>query len=75
MSWIKDWLDELQESFYRKFKCPECGEYELHIECDNYAECKKGCSYTTNNKEEIENIIASKDYDPSDKFEDYELRF
>lgn len=44
----------------RRYCCPECGKYSLHIKYESFAECENGCFIT--NSEDIDRIISAQDY-------------
>jgi hypothetical protein len=44
--WQKMFRDKYPSKTYRKrYKCPECQDYTLHIEHDSFAECEEGCEF------------------------------
>lgn len=45
----------------RRYQCPQCGGYSLHIKYESFGECENGCFITES--EEIEKIIDSKKYE------------
>ncbi len=55
----------------RRYLCPECGQYSLHIKYESFAECEHGCFIT--NPEAIDQIIDNKDY--NGKFTEEELNY
>lgn|GEM_PF-3752079 len=60
MSFAKRHLEEIEERYYRKYICPECNVYHLHIANENFAECPEG--YQTSDTTIISNIIDSEDF-------------
>lgn len=44
----------------RRYHCPECGEYSLHIKYESFAECENGCFIT--DSDVIDKIITAKDF-------------
>ncbi len=45
----------------RRYQCPQCGKYSLHIKYESFAECENGCFIT--DSQVIDKIIDSKSYD------------
>ncbi|HHV65605.1 MAG TPA: hypothetical protein GXX46_11160 [Peptococcaceae bacterium] len=55
----------------RRYHCPECGEYSLHIKYESFAECENGCFLTDSSV--IDKLIESKDY--KGVFQEDELKY
>ena len=45
----------------RRYQCPQCSSYTLHIKHESFAECESGCFII--DSAEIERIIESKNYE------------
>lgn len=61
MGQSKKLLEKFNDAFYKRFKCPECNDYHLHVQDMLYAECEEG--FMTNDKELIQRIVDTDDFD------------
>lgn len=57
----------------RRYHCPECGKYSLHIKYESFAECENGCFIT--DSKVIEQLIADKNFDGQFLKEELEYNF
>lgn len=55
----------------RRYFCPQCDKYCLHIKHESFAECENGCFIT--DSEEIDKLIEQKDF--KGMFTEDELRY
>lgn len=55
----------------RRYQCPLCGKYSLHIKHESFAECENGCFIT--DSEVIDKLIDAKSYDGV--FQEEELKY
>ncbi len=56
--WIKGNNDP--EIMIRRYCCPQCMEYSLHIKHEAFGECEQGCFIT--DSDQIEKLIDAKDF-------------
>lgn len=61
------WKNNLRKNYERKtyrkrYKCPKCDEYTLHIEHDSFGECENWGD-DINSEEEISKIVKKDDFD------------
>jgi hypothetical protein len=57
--WLKGVDDP--EIMARRYLCPECGKYSLHIKHESFAECENGCFITDSTI--IDKLITDKNFD------------
>jgi hypothetical protein len=55
----------------RRYRCPECGHYTLHIKYESFAECSNGCFITA--PDVIDKLIDAQEYEGI--FEEDELKY
>lgn len=55
----------------RRYRCPECGEFTLHIKHEGFAECENGCFI--NDPAAIDKVIEDKDFEGT--FTEDELKY
>ncbi|MGI6450466.1 MAG: hypothetical protein ACOX3R_09255 [Desulfitobacteriia bacterium] len=55
----------------RRYRCPVCGKYSLHIKHESFAECENGCFIS--DSELLDNLIDSQDY--QGVFQEDELKY
>lgn len=73
MSSAKRLLDQLNDGHYKRFKCPECDEYSLHIDSFTFAECEEGCMIKDENI--ISQILDTDDFEGYFTDEDLQNNF
>jgi hypothetical protein len=57
----------------RRYLCPQCGNYSLHIKYESFAECEQGCFITDSNI--IDKLIETKSYEGVFKEEELKYNF
>ena len=55
----------------RRYYCPQCGKYSLHIKYESFAECENGCFII--DSEGIDKLIEQKNFEGI--FTDEELQY
>ncbi|NLI92708.1 MAG: hypothetical protein GX434_11030 [Peptococcaceae bacterium] len=55
----------------RRYRCPQCGNYSLHIKYESFAECEEGCFIT--DSAVIDKLIDDKSYEGI--FQEEELKY
>jgi len=55
----------------RRYQCPQCEKYALHIKYESFAECENGCFIT--DSEVIDQLVNSQNY--KGVFQDDELQY
>lgn len=55
----------------RRYRCPECGNYSLHIKYESFAECENGCFIT--DSKVIDQLIADQNFEGL--FQEEELKY
>lgn len=60
MSYAKELMAEQDEISHRRYKCPNCEEYNLHIESNVFAQCEQGCFIE--DEDEIKELIETEKY-------------
>ncbi|MEY2353294.1 hypothetical protein [Lysinibacillus capsici] len=61
MGHSKSLLEKFNESYYKRYKCPECNEYHFHVANPLYGECEEG--FITGEKPLIQSVVDSDDFD------------
>jgi hypothetical protein len=57
----------------RKYKCPDCGEYSLHVKHGSFAECANGCFIS--DEAVVTGLLNAGDYEGFFSREELETNF